>query len=138
MDMASHRPARPTDARTRAVRHGPRKLGLNPAKFAIYWHLQGDGIEDALPVASEIMAAATKYPNHRENDDERRQLKSEIYRSLMTRGVDGAQMVRLGDAVCACCVAEVAMPADTLRQRLEQWAITLKVKPTQIRIQRMT
>ena len=75
------------------------RLGLDPATFAIYWHLQGDGIKEALPVASEIMAAAAKYPNHRDNDDERRQLKSEIYRSLVTRGTDGAQMVRLGDAV---------------------------------------
>lgn len=75
------------------------KLGLDPATFAIYWHLHGDGIKDALPVAREIMAAAGKYPNHHENDDERRQLKSEIYRSLVTRGVDGAQMVRLGEAV---------------------------------------
>ncbi|WP_447734940.1 type I restriction endonuclease subunit R [Rhodanobacter soli] len=75
------------------------KLGLDPATFAVYWHLQGDGIKDALPVASEIMAAAAKYPSHRDNDDELRQLKSEIYRSLVTRGTDGAQMVRLGDAV---------------------------------------
>lgn len=75
------------------------KLGLDPATFAVYWHLQGDGIGDALKVAHEILAAAAKYPNHVDNDDERRQLKSEIYRSLVTRGTDGAQMVRLGDAV---------------------------------------
>ncbi len=75
------------------------KLGLDPSTFAVYWHLHGDGIKEALVVANEIMAAAAKYPNHRDNDDERRQLKSEIYRSLVTRGVDGAQMVRLGDAV---------------------------------------
>jgi type I restriction enzyme R subunit len=75
------------------------KLGLDPNTFAIYWQLHGDGIEDALPVANEIIAAAAKYPNHRDNDDERRQLKSEIYRSLVTRGTDGTQMVRLGDAV---------------------------------------
>lgn len=74
------------------------KLGLDPATFAVYWHLQSDGVKDALLVANEIMTAAAKYPNHRDNDDERRQLKSEIYRSLMTRGTDGAQMVRLGDA----------------------------------------
>lgn len=47
-------------------------LGLEPAIFAVYWHLQGDGIEDALPVAHEIMAAAARYPNHGDNGDERR------------------------------------------------------------------
>ena len=30
------------------------------------------------------------------------------------------------------------MHADRLRQRIAQWAITLKVRPTQIRVQRMT
>ena len=30
------------------------------------------------------------------------------------------------------------MPTDTLRLRIAQWATTLKVKPTQIRVQRMT
>jgi predicted metal-dependent hydrolase len=30
------------------------------------------------------------------------------------------------------------MHADKLRQRIAQWAITLKVRPTQIRVQRMT
>ncbi|MDP1698990.1 MAG: HsdR family type I site-specific deoxyribonuclease [Pseudomonas sp.] len=75
------------------------KLGLEPATFAVYWHLQGDGVKDALPVAHEIVAAAAKYPNHADNDDERRQLKSEIYRSLVTRDTDGVQMVRLGDAI---------------------------------------
>lgn len=30
------------------------------------------------------------------------------------------------------------MHADTLRQRIAQWAITLKVSPTQIRVQHMT
>lgn len=74
------------------------RLGLDPATFAVYWHLHGDGVDEALAVAQEIMAAAGKYPNSRENDDERRQLKSEIYRSLVTRGTDGAHMVRLGDA----------------------------------------
>lgn len=74
------------------------KLGLDPTTFAVYWHLQGDGVKDALLAANEIMTAAAKYPNHHDNDDEQRQLKSEIYRSLVIRGTDGAQMVRLGDA----------------------------------------
>lgn len=30
------------------------------------------------------------------------------------------------------------MSADRLRQRVEDWAITLRVSPTQIRVQRMT
>ncbi|KZC38730.1 MULTISPECIES: M48 metallopeptidase family protein [Rhodanobacter] len=30
------------------------------------------------------------------------------------------------------------MPVDALRQRVKQWAVTLKVRPMQIRVQRMT
>lgn len=75
------------------------RLGLEPANFAVYWHLKSDGATDALPMAQEIVASARKYPNHAQNDDEQRKLKSEIYRALVTRGVDGARMVRLGDSI---------------------------------------
>ncbi len=74
-------------------------LGLDPATFAVYWQLKNDRVDDALAVAREIMAAVARYPNYADNDDEKRKLKSEIYRSLVTRGTDGTQMVRLGDAV---------------------------------------
>ncbi|MHB8311077.1 type I restriction endonuclease subunit R [Metallibacterium sp.] len=75
------------------------KLGLDPATFAVYWQLKNDRVDDALAAAREIMAAVARYPNYADNDDEKRKLKSEIYRSLVTRGTDGTQMVRLGDAV---------------------------------------
>ena len=75
------------------------RLGLDPTSFAVYWHLKSDGATDALPMAQEIVASAQKYPNHAQNDDEQRKLKSEIYRALVTRGVDGARMVKLGDSI---------------------------------------
>lgn len=75
------------------------KLGLDAATFALYWHLQGEGFEEALPVAQEIIAAAARYPNHADNDDESRQLKAEIYRSLLLRKVEGHRMVTLGEAM---------------------------------------
>jgi type I restriction enzyme R subunit len=73
------------------------KLGLDPTTFAIYWHLQGEGLRDPLLLAQEISATAARYPNHLDNEDERRQLKSEIYRSLM-RETSGAKMLALGEA----------------------------------------
>jgi type I restriction enzyme R subunit len=75
------------------------KLGLDPATFAVYWQLKNDRVDHALAAAREIMTAVARYPNYADNDDEKRKLKSEIYRSLVTRGTDGTQMVRLGDAV---------------------------------------
>lgn len=74
------------------------QLGLDPTTFAVYWHLHGQGFKDALLVAQEIIAARTRYPNHADNEDERRQLKAEIYRSLL-REASGARMVSLGEAV---------------------------------------
>jgi type I restriction enzyme, R subunit len=72
--------------------------GMDPATFAIYWYLQGRGFKDARLAAEEIVASAARYPNHRENDDELRQLKAEIYRTLM-REVTDARMVPLAEAV---------------------------------------
>jgi type I restriction enzyme, R subunit len=75
------------------------KLGLEPTTFAIYWQLQGLGLEDAQDVAREVMEAAARYPNHAESDEENRQLKAEIYRSLVTRKIDGNKMVAIGESV---------------------------------------
>ena len=74
------------------------RLGLDPVTFSIYWRLHGDGIDDALLMANEICDAASRYPNHADNDDELRQLKAEIYRSLL-RNTSGSRMVTLGDVV---------------------------------------
>jgi type I restriction enzyme R subunit len=75
-----------------------KKLGLDPTTFSVYWRLHSEGMGDALLMANEITAAAARYPNHAENEDELRQLKAEIYRSLM-REASGAKMVALGEAV---------------------------------------
>ena len=74
------------------------KLGLDPTTFSVYWRLHSEGLDGALLMANEIAAAAARYPNHAENEDELRQLKAEIYRSLM-REVSGAKMVTIGEAV---------------------------------------
>jgi type I restriction enzyme R subunit len=74
------------------------QLGLEPTAFAIYWYLHGEGLKDALLVGQEVMAAAARYPNHAASEDERRQLKAEIYRSLL-RESSGTRMVTLGDAL---------------------------------------
>lgn len=75
-----------------------KKLGLDPTTFSVYWRLHSEGLDGALLMANEITAAAARYPNHAENEDELRQLKAEIYRSLM-REVSGAKMVAIGEAV---------------------------------------
>ncbi|MEO8859035.1 MAG: HsdR family type I site-specific deoxyribonuclease [Burkholderiaceae bacterium] len=77
------------------------QLGLDPVSFAIYWLLQNENFKDALTVTQEITIAVARFPNHAASEDERRQLKAEIYRSLLLRGASGQRMLRLGDAVLA-------------------------------------
>jgi type I restriction enzyme, R subunit len=72
--------------------------GLDPNTFAVYWYLHGQGLKGAQLIAHEVIAAATRFQNHVANEDERRQLKAEIYRSLM-REASGARMVELGEVV---------------------------------------
>jgi len=85
------------------------ELGLDSTTFAVYWHLQGQGFKDALRVAREITAARDRYLNHADNEEERRQLKAEIYRSLM-REASGARMVSLGETVIRLLGRNAATP----------------------------
>ena len=74
------------------------KLGLDALTFSVYWQLKKESLKDPLGIASEIVGAIDRFPNHIENDDERRQLKAAIYAALL-REVNGQTMVKLGDAV---------------------------------------
>jgi type I restriction enzyme R subunit len=74
------------------------KLGLDARTFAIYWQLKKEKLSDPLALANEIIKSVERFPNHVENDDERRQLKAAIYAALL-REVSGVTMVRLGEVV---------------------------------------
>jgi type I restriction enzyme, R subunit len=74
------------------------KLGLDPTTFAVYWLLQNEDFRDALTVAQEVLAAAVRFPNYADNEDELRQLKAELYRSLM-REAAGAKMLRMAEGI---------------------------------------
>lgn len=75
------------------------KLGLDPRTFAVYWLLQGEGLDEPLQAAHEVLAAAARYPDHADNEEEYRQLKAEIYRSLVIRKFDGSRMVAAGESL---------------------------------------
>ena len=73
-----------------------RESGLDPDTFEIFWFLQQQDLKDALQVAKEISSALPRFPNFASNADEQRQLKAEIYKSLL-RVVSGKRMVDLAD-----------------------------------------
>ncbi|HUI29718.1 MAG TPA: HsdR family type I site-specific deoxyribonuclease [Candidatus Acidoferrales bacterium] len=75
-----------------------KESGLDPATFEIFWFLRQEQLPDAVVLAKEISAAYLRFPNSAANADEQRQLKAEIYKSLL-RVVSGKRMVDLADEI---------------------------------------
>jgi type I restriction enzyme R subunit len=75
-----------------------KESGLDPDTFEIFWFLQQQEVKDALPIAKEINAVYSRFPNSASNADEQRQLKAEIYKSLL-RVVSGKRMVDLAEEI---------------------------------------
>ncbi len=74
------------------------ETGLDTNAFTVYWLLKQEGVRDPIELAIEIESAHERFPNFRKNSDELRQLKAEIYKSLL-RVVDGERMVNLTDQI---------------------------------------
>ncbi len=75
-----------------------KESGLDPDTFEIFWFLQQQDVKDALLIAKEINAVYSRFPNSASNADEQRQLKAEIYKSLL-RVVSGKRMVDLAEEI---------------------------------------
>lgn len=75
-----------------------KESGLDPDTFEIFWLLQQENVKDAMLLAKEINAVYSRFPNFASNADEQRQLKAEIYKSLL-RVVSGKRMVDLAEAI---------------------------------------
>jgi hypothetical protein len=72
--------------------------GLDQRTFAIFWTLRRGGIQTAEAMASEIETAFKRFQNYQSNADELRQLKAEIYRSLL-REAKGKKMLDLAEEI---------------------------------------
>jgi hypothetical protein len=75
-----------------------KESGLDPTTFAMFWFLQQEKLPEALMLAKEISAVYKRFPNSASNADEHRQLKAEIYKSLL-RVVSGKRMVDLAEEI---------------------------------------
>lgn len=73
-----------------------KESGLDPDTFEIFWFLQNEKIPNSTMLAKEISAVYARFPNFASNADEQRQLKAEIYKSLL-REVSGRRMVEIGE-----------------------------------------
>lgn len=75
-----------------------KESGLDPETFEVFWFLQQEKISNATMLAREISAVYARFPNAASSEDEKRQLKAEIYKSLL-REVSGKRMVEIGEAL---------------------------------------
>ncbi|MCL5267110.1 MAG: HsdR family type I site-specific deoxyribonuclease [Bacteroidetes bacterium] len=75
-----------------------KESGLDPDTFEVFWLLQKEKVPEPLMLAKEVNAIYHRFPNYAVNADELRQLKAEIYKSLL-RFVSGKRMVDLADQI---------------------------------------
>ena len=67
--------------------------GLDPRTFSIYWVLKLAAISKPREMAIEIDASFRRFANYQSSADELRQLKAEIYKSLL-REAKGKKCLR--------------------------------------------
>jgi type I restriction enzyme R subunit len=74
--------------------------GLPPGPFGVFWALKREGYPEdrARTLALEIEAAYARFPNAGDNADEQRQLKAEIYKTLL-KVAGGKKMIDLADRI---------------------------------------
>jgi type I restriction enzyme R subunit len=72
--------------------------GLAAGPFGVYWELQREGYpgDRAKALALDIEDAYVRFPNASDNADELRQLKAEVYKTLL-KVVNGKKMIDLAD-----------------------------------------
>ena len=81
-----------------AAEKARKESGLEPATFEVFWFLRQEKLPDPKALAKEIVAAYARFPNAASNADEQRQLKAEVYKSLL-RVVKGKRMLDLADGI---------------------------------------
>jgi hypothetical protein len=75
-----------------------KESGLDPDTFEIFWFLQQEKVSEAMMPAKEISAVYERFPNFVSNADEHRQVKAELYKSLL-RVVSEKRMVDLAEEI---------------------------------------
>lgn len=75
-----------------------KKLGMDAPTFGVYWLLDEAKLAGAKELAVEVSTLFDRFPNYARSADEMRQLKAEIYKTLL-KEVSGKRMVELGDNI---------------------------------------
>lgn len=75
-----------------------KESGLDLNTFTIFWILKQEGLGENQPLAEEIEKSFRTFPNYKHHPEEMRQLKADIYKSLL-KEVDGKKMVEIADKI---------------------------------------
>ena len=81
-----------------AAQQEMKERGFDMPTFSVYWVLNRAGVKGASELAPALSELFTRYPNFRENADERRDLKAELYKLLLPH-VTRAKRPELADAI---------------------------------------
>ena len=73
-------------------------MGLDVRTFTVYWILKQQGIASPEAVAAEVCGVLQRFPNHRDNPDEMRRLKADLYKVFLKAGAKET-MVPLADRI---------------------------------------
>ncbi len=80
------------------------RMGLDVRTFTVYWILKQQGIASPEAVAAEVCGVLQRFPNHRDNPDEMRRLKADLYKVFLKAGAKetmvplAERILRLGNA----------------------------------------
>lgn len=73
------------------------KMGLDINTFSIYWILKQNDLDKPETYAGAVNSAFLRFPNHKFNNDELRQLKAELYRIFLF--LDREKMISLVERI---------------------------------------
>jgi len=59
------------------------KMGVDATTFSFYWTLKQEGVAESESNAATLKGVFDRFPNHKENASELRQLKAELYKLLL-------------------------------------------------------
>jgi len=76
----------------RAAEEARRETDLSPEGFAVFWYLEGKGVDRAREIALAAEDALRKFPHWDWDPAQERELRKELYKAIL--GADGVEGVR--------------------------------------------
>lgn len=69
------------------------RSGLSSEGFGVYWLLKREKVEKAEPIARQATKAFERFPHWKHSADQERQVRTALYKALISVGVDDLELV---------------------------------------------